>query len=95
MRPFDYYLEHADDLAQDVVNAWGVNVSAGNAKLLTADFNAVFELACRFRTARETADNRRQFNMPGERDSVVENETLEAFAKAYKSYEDQYTREQK
>jgi hypothetical protein len=39
------YIEHADDLAQEVVNAWGINARAGNAATLTRDFKALFEIA--------------------------------------------------
>jgi hypothetical protein len=88
MHSLEYCLEHADELAQEVVNAWGVNVDAGNAKLLTDNFKALFEITCRYRTARETADNRRQFNLLNERDATVEKKTREAFARAYKDYED-------
>lgn len=89
-RTLDNYMEHADELAQEVVNAWGGNVAAGNAKLLTEDFKNLFEITCRYRTARETADNLRQFNMLSEREATAEKETREAFARAYKDYENEY-----
>ncbi len=87
MRTIEFYLEHADELAQDVVNAWGVNVDAGNAKLLTEEFKALFELTCRYRAARETADNRRQFNLLGELEAASERKTREAFVRAYMDFE--------
>ena len=54
---------YTDEWAQNVVNAWGVNVSAGNARLLTEEFKSLLDLACRYREARSLADNHRQFNM--------------------------------
>jgi hypothetical protein len=52
----------ADALAQEVVNAWGMNVTAGNAERLSAGFKALFEKACAYRDAKKIADNRRTYN---------------------------------
>ncbi len=90
MAALEYCRGHADDLAQEVVNAWGINVDAGNAKLLTVDFKALFEITCRYRTARETADNRRQFNLLGELEAAAEKEACELFAKAYMDFLDKH-----
>ena len=73
------YIEHADDLAQEVVNASGINARTGNAATLTRDFKALFEIACQYRTARETADNHREFNVLSEQDATKEKETRESF----------------
>jgi hypothetical protein len=54
MPPLEQYLEQADKLAQDVVNAWGVNVQAGNGALLTPQFKALVDRACLYRNARKT-----------------------------------------
>ena len=50
----EHCIEHADDLAQWVVNKWGA--SGGDAAPLPADFKALIELACRYRTAKQNAD---------------------------------------
>ncbi len=84
------YLEHADELAQDVVNAWGSNVSAGNASKLTPDFKALFETACRYRTAKQIADNHREFGMLSEQWAAREKEAREAFARAYKDFREKH-----
>jgi hypothetical protein len=52
MPPIGYCTEHADELAQEVVNAWAANMQAGNADSLTDDFKALFDKACRYREAR-------------------------------------------
>ncbi len=63
MPSVEQYLEQADKLAQEVVNAWGVNVQAGKTSLLTAQFKVLLDNACRYRDARRIADNHRQFNV--------------------------------
>jgi len=73
------YIENADDLAQEVVNAWGINARAGNAATLTRDFKALFEIACQYRTARETADNHREFNFLSEQDAMIEKLTRQSY----------------
>jgi hypothetical protein len=90
-RCLEDYIKHADDLAQEVVNAWGINVSAGNAATLTTDFKALFEIACQYRTARHIADkHRREFNFLSEQDTTTEKLTRESFAIAYQHYWEKY-----
>ncbi len=84
MPPIEEYLEHVDALAQDVVNAWGSNTQAGNA--LTGDFEALLDKACRYRTAKSVADNRREFDILSELDAAEERSTRQEFAEAYKVY---------
>jgi len=60
MPPIGYCLEHADKLAQEVVNAWPMNMRADNTDSLTEDFKALFDKACRYRNARR-ATTRRAF----------------------------------
>jgi len=92
-RSLEDYIKHADELAQEIVNAWGINVSAGNAATLTTEFKALFEITCQYRTAKETADNHREFNFLSEQDATKEKETRESFAKAYKCYWEKYAPE--
>jgi hypothetical protein len=73
----------ADGWAQKVVDAWGVDVQAGNAALLTDEFRALLDLACRYRDARSTADNHREFNMLSDHDEAEERRTRRAFVEAY------------
>jgi hypothetical protein len=70
------------------VNAWGVNVQAGNAALLIAQFKVLLDNACRYRDARRLADNHRQFNVLGEQAEGQEKATRQAFAKAYKAFDE-------
>lgn len=87
MPSLEQYLEQADKLAQEVVNAWGVNVQAGNAVLLTAQFKVLLDSACRYRDARRLADNHRQFNVLGEQAEIQEKATRKAFAEAYRVFD--------
>ena len=85
-RTVEDYIEQADDLAEEIVNAWGINLNAGNSATLTTDFKALFELACQYRKARETADNHRE----SEQDAKIEKLTRESFAIAYKYYSEKH-----
>ncbi len=84
--PLEKYVEHADKLAQDVVNAWGVNMQAGNGNLLTPEFKGLLDKACRYRTARSIADNHREFNVLSERAEAEEQEARLGFAETYKTF---------
>lgn len=86
MQPIEKYLEHVDELAQEIVNAWGVNVKAGNAALLTDEFKEVFDKACRYRTAKSVADNYRENQMSSAAVTEEERTTRLAFAEAYKRF---------
>jgi hypothetical protein len=82
----EQYLEHADYLAQEVVNAWGVNMQAGNAAFLTDEFNALLDKAWRYRDAKSNADNRRQSHTLSEQDVSTEEASRKEFAEAYKTF---------
>ena len=79
-QPIDWYLEHADELAQKVVNAWGSNVS------FTEDLKALFNKAYRYRQAKRQADDRRQSNTLSEADVTEEKASRRAFAEAYRAF---------
>jgi hypothetical protein len=96
MHPFEDYLKSADALAQDVVNAWGLNTRAGNAASLTPEFLDVFEKACRYQQVKSSADFFRS------RDALLQTEegqkavqTVEAarraFIEAYKPWAENLT----
>ena len=55
MAPSEEELKNADINAQEVVNAWGVNIHAGNTDF-SPEFKALFDKADRYRQAREQAD---------------------------------------
>jgi hypothetical protein len=86
MQPIEKYLEHADRLAQEVVNAWGINVGAGNTALLTEEFNALLDKACRYQNAKSYSDNHREFRVLSQRDISEEETTRREFAAAYKLF---------
>jgi len=76
------YLKRADDLAQDVINAWGPVANAGHEASMTREFKTLFDKACRYREAKKTADNRREFNRPRAEEEAKEAETRLAFVQA-------------
>ena len=73
----------ADQLAQDVVDAWAVAMLAGNVKNLSADCKALFEKACAYRTAKEVTDNHREHNMLTVAQEEREQRTKKEFLEAY------------
>ncbi len=82
------YLEQADLLAQEVVNAEGENRRAGKATSI--QFNELVEKARRHLYARHHADKRRQFNDLSEPDVAEEKAARQAFAEAYKVFHEKY-----
>ena len=84
--PLESYLENADKLAQDVVNAWGLNVTAGNAELLTPEFKALVDKTFLYRTLKQVADNHRDFGVLTEREGAEEQAARCTFAEAYKDF---------
>ena len=83
-RPLEQYIQHADELAQQVVNVWGSYTSAGDGDKLRPEFMALFDKACRYRDARDTAKNHREFRALTKDEETRESQTRLEFAKAYK-----------
>jgi hypothetical protein len=86
MPTLEEYLRNADSLAQGVVNAWGTNVEAGNASLLTDQFKVLLDKACLYRTAKNLADNHRKFNILSQEEEVEVKTARQTFAEAYKAF---------
>jgi hypothetical protein len=86
MAPLETYLAHAEQLAQEVVNAWGTNVEPGNASFLADDFMDLFHKACDYRDAKEIAQNHREFHVLTEKEEEAEKASLNLFAETYKAY---------
>ena len=85
-RPIEEYVKQSDSLAQEMVNAWGVNMQAGNGPVLSKEFKEVFETTCKFRDAKRIADNWRMAGMPTEMlDAEVDAKRL-VFAQAFKTF---------
>jgi hypothetical protein len=86
MPALEQYLENAAEDAQRVMNDWGMNIRAGNGPVLSAEFLALNEYACRYFDARSVADNHRKFSGLTEEDAAREAATRLEFAKAYMAY---------
>ncbi len=89
-RPIEEYVEHADTLAQDMVNAWGINMQAGNGPVLSEEFKEVFEMTCEFRTAKRVADNWRRAGMPTEAVDAIVQVKRQVFAQAFKTFHEKH-----
>ena len=86
MPTLEEYLRNADSLAQEVVNAWGINVEAGNASLLTDQFKVLLDKACLYRNAKNLADNHRKFNILSQQEEVEVKTARQTFAEAYRAF---------
>jgi hypothetical protein len=86
MAPIEGYLKHVDELAQEVVNVWGMYMQSGNSPLLTDAFNDLLDKAYRYRTTKIVADSHREFRVLSESFAAKEEETRQVFAQAYKDY---------
>jgi hypothetical protein len=82
------YIQHADELAQEVVHAWVVNAKAGNSEYLTPEFKGVFDKAFEYRQSKKIADNHREFTILTEEEVTAERSSREIFAAAYKRWMD-------
>ncbi len=89
MPPLDEYLKDADRLAQQVVNAWGIDAHAGLVP--TPQFKALLGKACLYRTARRLADNHRKFDVMSEAEEAEELAVRHSFAEAYKAFYEKQT----
>jgi hypothetical protein len=86
MNPLEKYVEHADGLAQEVVNAWCINVRAGNAGSFTPEFKSLFDKACDYRTAKQIANCHREYGLLREQEAIDEKTKREAFAREFKDF---------
>jgi hypothetical protein len=74
----------ASRYAQEMVNAWGVNMKSGNSNSLTPEFMDVFEKACQYQSAKQQADSHRQLNILSETNAEAEETaTRLLFAEAF------------
>lgn len=76
--------EDVDKDAQEVVNAWGLNVRAGNAHLLTEEFRALLELVVRYQESKKVADSLRHFDSLTDDVSSAEVAAREEFVEAHR-----------
>ncbi len=53
---FEELIDGADELAQAVLNAWGLNAITGHTADFTAEFKALANIACAYKVAKQAAD---------------------------------------
>jgi len=90
-RPLKEYLKYADDLAQQVINAWGSSWHAG-IRSFPPEFNELLEPTFRYHDAKRVADNHREFGNISKRTAAEESESRVEFAKAYKKFRERHER---
>jgi hypothetical protein len=86
MPPLERYLEHSDELAQNVANAWGAVFPTP----LTPEFETVLEKACRYQTTKRIADNHREFKVLSDQEDAEEKAAKQAFAEAYRTFHEKH-----
>lgn len=86
MPPIEDYVKHADTLAQDVINAWGINMQAGNGEYLNREFKSLVNKSSDYRIAKRTAENWRSVGIPTEAVDAEVEVKRRAFVHAYKNY---------
>jgi hypothetical protein len=60
MTSLEYCIEHAPELAQEIVNAWATSTNAAHADNLTHDFKIVLEQASEYLAVRRDTALRRE-----------------------------------
>jgi hypothetical protein len=86
MTPIEGDLKHVDELAQEVVDVWGMYMQSGSSPLLSDAFNDLLDKACRYRTTKMVADSHREVGVLSESFAAEEEETRQELAQAYKDY---------
>jgi hypothetical protein len=82
--------ERADELAEEVVIAWGQSVATGHAAKLSAEFKALFEKCRRYRDAKRVVDIHRGLGMLSEAEAAEEKSARQAFLEAYDAFPGKY-----
>lgn len=67
------HIKVADELAQAVLNAWGLNTITGHAADFTADFKALANIASAYKVAKQAADGARKAKALAEKMSSQQN----------------------
>jgi hypothetical protein len=102
MPSLEYCIDHAPEMAQEIVNAWAVSANAAHADNLTPAFKTLLEQACQYLAVKRDTDlrretygrrsedpaNDRELQAFLDQDAAKERAQREVFAKACKEYRD-------
>lgn len=83
MPTIEYYLQHADELAQKILDDF-----EASAKPVSPEFQDLFEKASQLLVAKRVSEKRQADPALRGPDRVEQNAAAVAFAEAYKSFED-------
>lgn len=75
-------LERLDGCLQEVLHAGSLTLPGKR----DPEFQDVFDKACEYRNAKQTADNHREFDLLTEQEAVWEATSRDAFCKAYAAF---------
>jgi hypothetical protein len=81
MPSLETLLKRADELAQDVIDTW--NASSAN---FTPEFRTLLHVTFLYKTARQTAENHRAFDILSNSDEAKERAARLIFVRAHKIY---------
>ena len=79
------------NLLKKAVNAWGVQMQAGNGDSLTPEFLDIFAKACRYQETKRPADFGRSHNLLTDEVAQAEDSARRAFVEAYKPWFEKHT----
>jgi hypothetical protein len=82
--------DRADELAEEVMKAWGQSVAAGHFAKLSAEFKDLFEKCRRFRDARQVAVMHQGLGMLSESEAAEEKSARQAFLEAHGKFSQRY-----
>jgi hypothetical protein len=82
--------ERADELAEEVMMAWGQSVASGHAAKLSAEFKDLFEKCRRYRDAKQVAVMHHGLGMLSESEAEEEKSARHAFLEAHGKFSRKY-----
>lgn len=78
--------ERMDELADEIITAWGRDVAEGKAAQMTPEYQALFAKCRRYRDAKQVADMHRGLGILSEIEAAEEKASRREFADAYGKY---------
>jgi hypothetical protein len=86
----EVYLEHADELALNVVDMWAKTLDAEDKAFFAQEVKNIMHKCSEYRIAKSVADSRRHSNMLSPAEAQAEQEARMALAMACKALDDKW-----
>jgi len=92
MHPLEWYVDHADQLAQEVVDRWTAKEQSDRTGTVPNGLQSLFEMATQYRIAKATTEDALQDADLTKTHKLEENAARVAFAESYKAYSERIER---